>query len=349
MKALLFFPRFSIAWACLLAGLVFFVAGCGKKTSTDADDKAASPSEAPRVGEASGETVVKLSEDEIQRVGLEMAVLPAATGRASQHALGVVVDLQSLFDGAAALADAQAQAAKATAALSASAGEYDRAKKLHDDGQSVSTKDLEAAAAAWQADDAASRAAQAAWQARRAALDHQWGPTLVGWLVQDAPEYQRLAKGETLLVRVARADGGHLAAPPAGAELLRPDKQWAQAQFVSPSPQATPEFQTEGFFFVVDAGGGLLPGMNVEALLAAETVPEQSGVIVPDAAVVWWQGRAWVFVQAGQGGFVQREISADQPEPDGGYFVADFPAGQTVVVRGAQILLSEETKPAAGD
>jgi len=99
---------------------------------------------------------------------------------------------------------------------------------------------------------------------------------------------------------------------------------------------------------MVDAGGGLLPGLNVEALLPAENAAAQSGVIVPEPAVVWWQGRAWIFVQTGKGVFAQRAIATDQPEPAGGYFVAGFPAGQAVVVRGVQVLLSEENKPAAG-
>ncbi len=336
------------ASACLLAGAIFLAAGCGKNNQPDADDKGAASPESQRMGEVNGEAVVKLSADEIKRVDLETTMLSAVEQRARQPALGAVIDLQPLFDGAAALADAQAQAVKASSALAASAAEYERAKKLHADGESVSAKDLEAAQAAWQADEAAGVSAQAALQARRAALEHQWGSVLVGWVAQNAPEYQSLAQGGMLLVRVTQPGAAYAPAPPAGASVLRPDKQWAEARFVSASPQATPEFQTRGYFFVMDAGGGLLPGMNVEVLLPSENMPAQGGVLMPAAAVVWWQGRAWVFVQTGGGVFARREISTDQPEPAGGYFVADFPAGQAVVVRGAQVLLSEETKPAAG-
>jgi len=342
-------PKSRLPFACLvLSAAVFVSATCARSDSSGDEDTGASSSAPQRVEEVNGETVVKLPADEIKRVGLETAVLPAATQRARQHALAEIVDLQTLLDSAATLADAQAQAARAAAELSVSAAEYERLKKLQAGGQGVSIKDLEAARAAWQGDDAANRSAQTAWQVRRAVIEQQWGPVLAGWLAGDSPEFQRLVKGEALLVRVAAPGRDHSAKPPGEAELRRPDKQWVQARLVSASPQAAPEFQSESWLFLADAGGGLLPGMNVEALLPAEAGGAQGGVIVPDPAVVWWQGRAWIFVQTGRGVFTQRGISTDQPEPDGGYFVADFPAGQAVVVRGAQILLSEENKPAPG-
>jgi len=331
----------------LLVCHAFFAGGCAKKDQDEAEDKTATASAPQRVTEVGDEPVVKLSDDEIKRAGVETAVLPAATERARRHVLAVIVDLQPLFDSAAALADAQAQAAKAQAALAASGGEYERLKKLQTQGQGASAKDLEAAQAAASADEAANRSAQTAWQVRRAALEHQWGPVLTEWMADDAAEFQKLVKGETLLMRVTGPERGYRS-PPATADLLRPDKQWTQARFVSAASQAAPEFQSETWWFLIDAGGGLLPGMNVEALVPAEEGTARSGVIVPDPAVVWWQGNAWVFVQTAKGVFTQRAVSTDQPEPEGGYFVADFPAGQTVVVRGAQVLLSEENKPAPG-
>lgn len=344
-------PKSRLVFACLLAGALFLRAGAGHNAfadSDDAGDTAATTAAPQRVMEMGGETVVKLTDDEIKRVELKTAVLPIEERRIRRHALGTVVDLQPLFDSATSLADAQAQAAKAAASLTASAAEYQRLKKLQADGQGVSAKDLEAAQATWQGDDAANRSAQTAWQVRRAAVEQQWGPVLAGWVAGDTPEFQRLIQGTALLVRITAPDRAHFASPPPQADLQRPDRKWAPAQLVSASPQAAPEFQTESWFFLADTGGGLLPGMNVAALLPGENLSAQKGAVVPDTAVVWWQGSAWVFVQTGKGVFAQRAISTDQPEPSGGYFVAGFPAGQAVVVRGTQDLLSEENKPAPG-
>ncbi len=82
--------------------------------------------------------------------------------------------------------------------------------------------------------------------------------------------------------------------------------------------------------------------MDVLALLPQGKAVD--GVLVPSAAIVWWQGRAWAYVRAGPDRFVRREIPTSLPAPDGsgGYIVRDLPAGAEIVTQGAQALLSEE-------
>ena len=63
---------------------------------------------------------------------------------------------------------------------------------------------------------------------------------------------------------------------------------------------------------------------------------------VPADAVVWWQGRAWVYVQIDPQRFARREIPADAPVPGGWFLSKGIDAGDRVVNRGAQQLLSEE-------
>jgi hypothetical protein len=59
--------------------------------------------------------------------------------------------------------------------------------------------------------------------------------------------------------------------------------------------------------------------------------------------VVWWQGRAWVFVRTHSGDFERHQIAFDRASDASGLLV-DLEDGSDVVVQGAQVLLSEELR-----
>jgi len=86
---------------------------------------------------------------------------------------------------------------------------------------------------------------------------------------------------------------------------------------------------------------GALPGAPVVALVP-EPVGRTKGVLVPTDAVVQWQGLAWAYVQHGPGTFVRVPVDASHPTSGGWLVTSGVAAGDTVVVRGAQLLLSEE-------
>lgn len=98
---------------------------------------------------------------------------------------------------------------------------------------------------------------------------------------------------------------------------------------------------------------GARPGLPVIATLS-DPRSSVSGVFVPTEAVVQWDGLAWVYVQhsvvprdgpSRERQYVRVRIDTSHPL-DGGWLVPVAPAGvgasDTVVVRGAQQLLSEE-------
>ncbi|MGE5174109.1 MAG: hypothetical protein ACM3MD_09810 [Betaproteobacteria bacterium] len=66
------------------------------------------------------------------------------------------------------------------------------------------------------------------------------------------------------------------------------------------------------------------------------------GVVVPDSAVVWLDGKAWAYVQKGREPFFRQEVSTNHPVGEGWLVTKHFSAGDRVVVQGAQLLLSEE-------
>ena len=88
----------------------------------------------------------------------------------------------------------------------------------------------------------------------------------------------------------------------------------------------------------------MLPGAAVAAFLPIGEA--RTGVVVPAAAVVWWQGRAWVYVEERPGRFVRRVVATGAPVAGGLFVTGGVVAGDRVVVRGAQMLLSEEGRGA---
>jgi hypothetical protein len=51
-----------------------------------------------------------------------------------------------------------------------------------------------------------------------------------------------------------------------------------------------------------------------------------------------------VYLRTGPDSFKRHPINTDQPVSDDDYVVKDIPPGSEIVVRGAQVLLSEEAK-----
>jgi hypothetical protein len=98
-------------------------------------------------------------------------------------------------------------------------------------------------------------------------------------------------------------------------------------------------------------GGGLVyrvpagpsppcPGTMLAVALPAG--PELAGYLVPDSAVVWADGKAWVYVRGDGASFSRREIAADTRLGAGWFVAGGIPPGVQVVVTGAQLLFSDE-------
>ena len=64
---------------------------------------------------------------------------------------------------------------------------------------------------------------------------------------------------------------------------------------------------------------------------------------VPEAAVVWLEGKAWAYVEAAPHHFLRRELSpTGSAQPDAAFALKAEDRGKPVAVVGAQLLLSHE-------
>lgn len=327
---------------------------------------------APHVSVQNGETIVTLDKATQMKSGIIIAPLEATAHRQELRAYGMVVGLQNLVDLRKNLitlqknlvdlrngyAEAKARLEEATVSLDVSRKEYERLKALYGDNRNISEKALQAQEGIWQSDETNARAAQKASEAAEKGVNaaeellqvlrdtgrQQWGDVLTDWLFETVPAFERLVQQKDVLIQITLPSGERIEPIPETVPVQADPGTSTLAKFVSPAPQTDPRIQGISYFYVAPAQpAGLLAGMNVIAHMPVSS--EIKGVFVPSSAVVWWQGKAWVYERREPERFARCEVPTEI-SIDGGYFVSKgFEPGDQIVVKGAQLLLSEELLP----
>jgi multidrug efflux pump subunit AcrA (membrane-fusion protein) len=115
-----------------------------------------------------------------------------------------------------------------------------------------------------------------------------------------------------------------------------------EARFISESHQGSTVLPGNTYFYLVD-GAELRAGTRV---VASVTIGDEKrdGIVVPNDAVVWHAGKAWVYIAQDPATFGRYEISTTNELFDGWFQSGSLKPGDEVVVSGAQLLLSEELK-----
>jgi hypothetical protein len=323
--------------------LVFFGRDEYEAATDKQDDNIASTS---HVGTENGAATVTLSPQSQQQSGITTTMLTGASHRAAVSSFGTVMPIDSLVELRTRYLAARAEADIARAAIANSRQEYQRLAQLNRDNRNVSDRAVAAAEAAWRSDEARLKAADTAASSLRDSIRQQWGDTLTGWATQTAAgeSLQRLLLQHELLVQVALPFDA--AAPAADTPLLvapiGAQGRTVAATFVSASPQTDATLQGKTYFYRAPVAN-LRAGMRVTAQLAAQG-KSATGVIVPQAAVVWYANSAWVYRKIAADKFVRQRISTDTEAGDGWFNSAGVKAGDEVITSGAQLLLSEEFK-----
>ncbi len=308
------------------------------KGEPDADDKAPAATDAGGAGssthlshDTNGNAVISLNDDTRKKIGLEVTNPAAAQFSPEVKGYGRVED-------AAALSGLVTDWASAQAAYAASSNELERTRMLVSQGNS-SERALQAAQAQAVHDEMAQAAA-------RQHLLLASTPALADRA--DLPAFvQSLAAGSASLVRLDLPAGEVPPALPVGARVVSLSGGSADAEFLGAAASTDPQTQGRGYFFLVSSNSaGLAPGEAVTGFLRLPGDP-LSGVIVPGDAVVRTGGAAWIYtLDSGGKSFTRKTIALDH-SAGGGWFVTDgVGTNDSVVVVGAQTLLSEELKAA---
>ena len=283
-----------------------------------------------------------LDEKAQQRVGLQITVLQSFRYTPEFSAYGNALPIQPLLDLKTRYMAAQAQYESALARLMLTRTNIDRTQRLHRSGI-ASQRALQEQQSQWQMEKIQ---ADALYQQTRAIYDEallNWGQKLTGlFLTRDASQSMPYLAGQKTLLLISLPTGQSLAAgidsifvSPSGDR-----RKVYPAELISLAPQTDAVTQGESYFFATDQAT-IKTGMRVAAWLPRQQIPE-TGVLIPDSALIWHLGQAFVYLKIDDEHFSRRHIAhfANAPE---GYFIRDALApGEKLVTTGAQMLLSEE-------
>lgn len=302
------------------------------------DESVANPP--TRVAMKNGMIILTLGTADVQNAGIECAPLKPAPASETVLGYATVLDPAPLAELNSQYADADAQVKSTAAKLLISQATLQRAQILYKDQQNISTAQLQSAQSNYDTDQAALAVARARLSSVAGTVRQTWGNTLGAALADHAPPVGDLIARRDYLLKVTLPPGVVISAPPATAIATLYGSIHVPLRYVSLATATNPKLQGVSYFYIAAAQDQLLPGLNLDVSMAAQSI--RSGLVVPNSSVIWLDGQAWVYIRADSNTFVRRQISPNSAAADDGYVVTDLTPGAEIVVRGAQMLLSEE-------
>lgn len=303
---------------------------------TDEDEAVQVPS---HVSVINGQTVVTLDASTQRRAGIAVETLRGVEMQRQVAAPATVLPVQDLATMRAAVVSDLASVQKAQVAVDASRKEYERLRALFKENQNASQKSVELAEAALNTNRASLLAAQQELEVQKMASVESWGSVVAAWIAGGSGQLAQALSHQELLVEVTLQPGSPAAAP-RSVTLSAPGGHLVRAKYLSPYPRVDPRIQGISLLYEAGAYPGLAPGMNLVAHVGVGA--RVKGVLLPRAAIVWWQGQAWAYAQTAPTRFLREPVSTSEPAA-AGYFETDgLKPGVMVVTRGAEELLTEE-------
>ncbi|MCQ8180683.1 hypothetical protein NP603_06165 [Methylomonas sp. SURF-1] len=311
--------------------------------TTDDDDAPAPRKNVPVPARPAGDTLT-LDAAGQELAGIRSTPVKAARRQPEITAYGSVLNPEPLLAVRQQFLAASAQQAGARSRFSEAEHNLNRTRDLHRQ-DIVSTRRLQEQQAIRDADQANLAANSYQQQLIAANSRLTWGDTLTEWFTR--PQHKaaaELLEHRAQLLQITLPAGSRLEpgivriqVDPAG------QRQSAlSAELISAAPQADPVTLGQRYFF--KCGECRWPlGAHVTAWLPSGPAGE-SGVDLPQSALVWHMGQAWVFVKTDATHFSRRPLAAHAAN-GANYFVAEgLHPGEEIVTAGAQTLLSQMLK-----
>lgn len=299
---------------------------------------------APALG-ATAVTTVTLSSASVTASGVKAAPLVASRYAPQVQGIATVLDPQPLLALSAQLQGKRAALDAAVAQSHADTTEAQRLRELYRHGGNAALHDVQVAEAAASAAHAKQIAAAADYAAARSGARARWGTTLTALAARGVQALDDYADGRATLLAVVLPVGSK--SPVVSTIRVQANGgETVPASLLGPSPRADAVVQGPTYFYRT-VGVGLRIGQRLTATVP-QGAPARRGVIVPDAAVIWYAGQPWVYVETTAGHFQRRPLAQTARTATGWFQASGFHAGERVVVRGGELLLSQELLPPAG-
>ncbi len=320
-----------------VAVVVFTTAHRGDKDEEDQEESVKTPS---HVSVENGSTVIILDQQTQGREGIRVAPVTRASMRAELRGTAVLLAVNDLATLRNNYVAARTKLQRDQVDLSVSRSQYERTKTLYEENQNMSLKAMQDAEATYRNNQAQVSADVQEAKLQLDTVRQRWGGVIADWIASNRSILDSALEQREFLAQVIFPPG-EVAKPPATLSLTTPGNRLVQARFISPLPQVNQQIQGISFLYLVPDQTGLAVGMNLVVLVPVG--PRLNGTVVPESAIVWWQGKAWAYLESPANTFTRREVPTDNPLSSG-HFVpgSTFPPATKLVTAGAQALLSEE-------
>ncbi len=276
--------------------------------------------------------------------GLQTMTLTPASHHAEFMAYGVAVNIQALVELRHRYLLALTERDGAMARFKQAEQNIKRQQDLYRDGAS-SQRNLQVQHAQWQTDKAQLGASTVQSQAIADEARLNWGKKLADWaLAKDADALSAFLSGRLSLLQITLPVNKQLANTIQSIDVEASGNRSAaaKAELISAAVHTDNTAQGESYFFQAD-GGHIRAGMRIAAWIPEPGVT-RSGVIIPKSALIWHLDQSFVYIKTAAEQFSRRTLE-QLSATSGGYFVGSgINAGESLVITGAQTLLSEEFK-----
>lgn len=331
----------------LIVVLIWCVAIVGRdeyeSVQNDGDETIEGPS---RVSEQNGLQVVKLNAATQKNSGIQVQPLQAYQYHGNIKVLGSVISIQTLVDYNSQYQLLKSQLALAENMLPNHQLQYQRFKQLNEDDKNISDKALQEAQSVMISDQTHIKTTQEQLRALTDTIVAQWGKPLATLITQQPSQgpLNDLIKQKKVLVQVSFPLNYEAPATDSVVYLtpIQDEVTPIRAEFVSQSIQTDISNIGKTYFYSAPADY-LRVGMRVNVVPAEASSKSLKGVLVPNQAIAWHGGIAWIYIKTQPDTFLRKPVASDI-ELEHGWFDTHLTPGTEVVTHGAQLLLSEEFK-----
>ena len=287
--------------------------------------------------------MVRVDDAMLGYAGIETSELVARSFFPESKATATVINIRPLVTIKARYNQAVSALNVAKVAERSAAQELKRLNTLSKGAGSVAAKRVNYARGVWREANAALQGLEFEVQAVNDDAMHVWGKAITAWaLANDSEQWQRLLSHQDSLLLVVLPGDVSLMSDLSFIRITRDgsQKQGRKAYFVSPAISTGTWVQGESYFFKI-ATGKLRAGMRLDAWIP-KTNTAIKAVFVPSNAMIWYDGQPWVYIVKEEGLYQRRSVQQGLPATGGLLVEQGLIEGEQLVIKGSQMLLSEE-------
>ena len=290
-----------------------------------------------------GQVAVHINEEIQKQANIQTVRLETSEHRNEIRAYARVLDIQPLIDWWSRYRAIQTERRNAEAAVQISRQEFERLKLLRSEASNISERQLQQARLQWTNDQSSLDATQHKLKDIRIQLIQGWGNLLADKLMGDEKFSARLFERTSVLLLVILEGNAEL---PDNTNTILINEQGRdrtlaqEAYFLSPA--SFPDNQIHGRTYLFHTStSSLRAGIYLDAWIPSGN-EITTGVYIPPEAVIWYADKPWVYIKSGEDKFLRRDLEEYTITRSGWFVKQGYRDGELVVLRGAQMLLSEE-------